>query len=460
MEGHQNLERYQDDLGQLPMLQVYSHIIYLFPTPEDVSQHQITQDVEGAVTKVRHAVPWMGARVVCTGKSSENSGVYRATACPFPARAIDVRNLDDSDALLPFSEIRRLKAPLSILDTKELTSVTSFPERFDVESDDNPAHVIRVQLTFIRGGVVLDFAIAHNMADAGGHFGLVKMVAMAMRGEDFPTSLLAAANHDRRGVVPLLGPQDVPMLDHNHHRRLAVSASAPLAPIPSEPARYHVFRFTPASMAALKDLARPVGGPANTNVLFVSTDDAICAFVWQRLVTARSHLFPPNTRSRFSRQIDGRRLVGLPRDYMGDMIHTASAWLTFAEITQQPLSSVAVYLRHELDKANTLHHLRSFATFIAEEPNKATITYAGPFDPRIDVGCSSIRGLPGIFPEFGRLGRPEFVRRPAGVPFPSTIVLFPGTNQGDCDAVIGLTDREFETLRRDAEWEKYTEYIG
>jgi hypothetical protein len=449
MDQYQDLDRYQDDLGQLPMLQAYSHILYFFPAPTTTSREQIIHDVEAAVTKVRQAVLWMGAKIICIGKGSGSSGVYRAVACAPPVPAIDVK--DVPDALPDYSVVRSRKAPLTVIDTKLLTPVPGYPERFDVDSEENPAHVVRVQLSFTSGGVVLDFAIAHNMADAGGHFGLVKMVAMAMRGEAFPAPLLAAANFDRRGVIPLLG-LDEPKLDHSHHRR-----SPGVAQGRTDPSSYHVFRFTIAAMAALKDLA---GSGLDPDVPFISTDDAVCAFAWQRLVTARKGRFPPETRSRFTRQIDGRRLVRLPAAYMGDVIHTVSTWLVFEKLLSKPLSYVALHLRRRLNETNTLHHLRSFATFIAREPDKANITYAGQFEPSVDVGCSSIRGLEGVFPEFGCLAKPEFIRRPPSVPFPSTVVLFPGTVEGDCDAVLGLTDAEFEILMKDPEWVKYTEHIG
>src|SRR5690606_28209742 len=102
---------------------------------------------------------------------------------------------------------------------------------------------------------------------------------------------------DRRSAVPLLG-DDEPMLDHSHHRRPPVTADAPL--MPNKPARYHIFRFTVASMAALKEIAGwqcavegEVDDPNATttadtsgappSVPFISADDAVCAFYWQRL---------------------------------------------------------------------------------------------------------------------------------------------------------------------------------
>ncbi|KAI2621286.1 transferase family-domain-containing protein [Hypoxylon sp. NC1633] len=454
MDDYRDLDRYQDQaLGQLPMLQVYSHILYFFPRPHDYSREQIIRDLEAAVTKVRQDVPWMGARVINVGKTDGKSGIYRPIACSLPKQAIDVA--DFTDEIPEYAAFQAQKAPLSMIDTEKLTPVSGFPKKFE-DSDEDPAHVVRLQVSFIRGGVIIDFAFEHNMGDASGHFGFVKLVATAMRGEDFSASFLEQANLDRRNIIPLLGPEDT-MLDHSHHKRPPVTDSAPF--IPRKDARYHVFRFTPANMAKLKDLASQREG-FDPEVPFISTDDAVCAFCWQHFMGVRQGRFPGTTESRFGRQIDGRKLVGLPANYMGEVAHTMSAWMTFEQLASAPLSTVASYLRKRLNETNNLHHLRSFASFIAREPDKSTITYAGKFNPDVDIGCSSIRTLAGVFPQFGRLGTPEFIRRPPSVPFPSTLVLYPGTPEGDCDAIACLTDADFEALSADPEWTRYVEHIG
>nr|QNC49727.1 Hfaza2E [Hypoxylon fragiforme] len=454
MADYCDLDRYRDPaISQLPMLQVYSHILYYFPMPNGVSREHIIQEFEAAITKVRQEVPWMGARVVNVGKTDTNSGTYKPIACPLPKNAIDVA--DYTDEIPEYAAIRAKRAPLSMIDTERLTPVSGFPKKFE-DSDEDPAHVVRLQASFIRGGVVVDFAFQHNMGDASGHFGFVKLIATAMRGEEFPPSFLEKANLDRRNAIPLLGPNE-PVLDHSHHKRPPVTDSTPF--VPRKDARYHVFRFTPANMAKIKDMANQCQG-FDPEVPFISTDDAVCAFCWQHFIAIRKDRFPPDTMSRFGRQIDGRKLVGLPPDYMGEVAHTMSAWMTFQQLTEAPLSTVASYLRKRLNETNNLHHLRSFATFIARDPDKSTITWAGQFNPDVDIGCSSIRTLAGVFPEFGKLGKPEFIRRPPSVPFPSTLVLYPGSPEGDCDAIACLTDADFEALSANPEWTKYVEHIG
>jgi hypothetical protein len=207
----------------------------------------------------------------------------------------------------------------------------------------------------------------------------------------------------------------------------------------------------------LKDLAGP---PESSDINFVSSDDALSAFIWQRYTVIRSQQFPRETRSRFSRAMDGRKLVGLTRDYLGITVHNVASWLKFGELIDMPLSSVAAHLRQRLNEANTTYHLRSYAAFIAKEPDKSIISYAGCFNADTDVGCTSVCGHLDVFPEFGVLGRLNFIRRPPTTPFPSLVALLPASPAGGCDIWICSKDADLVALREDAKWNEFVEYIG
>ncbi|KAE8372512.1 trichothecene biosynthesis acetyltransferase [Aspergillus bertholletiae] len=453
-ENNNHLDRYQDILGQLPMLQAYSHILYMFPTPKNATREEIVQSLEKAVCEVKEKVPWMGGRVVNVGRKSGNSGIYKVVPCAPPEAHIVIR--DFSDTLPAYSAIKAKKAPLSMIDTRLLTPVPGFPRRFE-DSDENPARVIWLQVSFVKGGLIIDFVIHHNMADAGGHFGFVKLVAMVMRGEKIPCYVIEQANRDRRSLFSLLAPNE-PMLDHSHHkcRPPAGDSSFPMEP---EQARYHVIRFTTTNMRRLKDLAQ-YHKTLDPNISFISTDDILCAFCWKHFTRVRLRRFKSDTRSRFSRAVDGRKALNIAPGYMGDVIHNVTTWLSFKELTEAPLGTVASHLRKNLIRLNTAYHIRSFASFISSEPDKATITYGGQFNPSTDVGCSSIRGMTDAFPDFGLLGQPDLIRRPPTDPFPGLLVLIPGSPGGDCDAYVCLTDTDMVALSMDPEWTEYVEYIG
>ncbi|GLA27910.1 hypothetical protein ACMYSQ_003764 [Aspergillus niger] len=170
----------------------------------------------------------------------------------------------------------------------------------------------------------------------------------------------------------------------------------------------------------------------------------------------------PEDRSRFSRAMDGRKLLGISAEYMGDLVHNVAAWLSFRELVELPLYAIASHLRRKLNHANTAYHVRSFATFIAQQPDKSTITYAGAFNPNTDVGMSSLSRADVMHHKFGVLGRPDFVRRPnfSENVLPSLLYIFPMRREEDLEMLICLTDADMEALKHDPEWNHVVEYIG
>ncbi|RMZ82140.1 hypothetical protein DV738_g1889, partial [Chaetothyriales sp. CBS 135597] len=413
---YHNLDRYQDVLGQLPVLQCYTHNVLAFALPENVARERIIQDLETAVETVKAKVPWLGGRVINEGKTKGNSGVYKVVAWPAPEKTIDVK--DVSDQLPPYVELKRRKFPAPLCDPKLLAPCSCFPLPF-VDSDEDPAYVVRVQASFIDGGVLIDFAAHHIMTDGIGLSQFSRLVAMAMGGEDFSDDLLHRANLDRRNLIPLLGPGEQ-LLDHSHNRRPTTIAPG--------------------------------------------------AWWWKMISTARlrhNTKLTVATKSKFSRAADGRRVLGLPEEYMGDTVYNISTWLTLGELRDAPLSTIAAALRKRVDEHRSAYHVRSFATFVSREPDKSTITYVGAFDPETDVGSSSLLGTR-AFDHFGPvLGTPDFVRRPVypspappPAAVPSILVLHPRNLDGDCDGVASLVDADLAMLNRDPRWSEYVEYIG
>ncbi|KAH8689528.1 trichothecene biosynthesis acetyltransferase [Talaromyces proteolyticus] len=450
----QDLNRYQDVFGQLPMLQAYSHIILTFSMPQNVSQEEIIKDIENAMRKVEEKVPWMAAQIVNVGKAPGYSGVNKYAPCPPAERPVVVK--DVSDAFPTYAEVKRLKAPINMLDSAFLSPCSSFPQPFH-GSEEDPARVIRLQVSFINGGIFLNFVLHHATGDAGGHFWLARMIAMAMRGEEFPESFLEEANRDRRKLFPLLGP-DEPMLDHSHLLRPPITADNPI--VTPTTTTWHFFRLTAAKMAKLKDLASQKEG-FEPGVPYITTDDAISAFCWQRFITARLPRLDLNTVAKFSRTIDGRKSLGISSNYLGDVIHNVQTHVSVKDLTEKPLSTIASRMRKRLNEVSNAYHVRSFASFIMSQPDKSTITYGGRVNTETDIGSSSVRAAELYF-DFGKLGRPDFVRRPClkGVSCPGLLAFLPQNPDGDCDFIAALTEADVAVLNKDPVWTSYVEYIG
>lgn len=476
-----NLTHYHDVLGQLPRLKTYTHMLLCFPLRDDLLATALIGSLESAARALFKAFPWLAARVVHEGSGPGNSGTFRLAPCPeFAGQNAIVRTKDCTDICPTFKEILDARGPVDMLDGGILGPVPAFPHIYD-DAELDPAPVFTLQANLVQGGLLLDAAAQHNFIDGGGLLRLLELLAGAMRGEPFSAAALEHGNRDRSTLIPLLG-RDEPMLDHSHLLREPLATGAPRPPPapPAQAARWHFVRFPSSKVAALKQRAN---NDIRAQGAFVSTDDALSAFIWRRLSAVRlarigagagegageGAAASDSEPSKFSRAVDARRALGVPRDYPGQMGYNATCRLALGELAggrsrsrsrSLSLGDVALRLRRAVGRVNHAHAVRSWATFVAREPDKSRIMFGGAFDPDRDVGVSSLLHASVHAVEFGPLGRPALVRRPRFGPLEGCIYLWTATGEGDVDVLLCLKGKDWEGLERDGEWGEYTEFIG
>lgn len=409
--------------------------------------------------------PWLASNVINKGSGPGNSGVFKLAPCSlFAAPNTIVRVKDCSNVCVLYAEIVQARGPFPILDGKILGPVKAFPETYE-ESEFDPASVIAIQANFIQGGLLLDAAAQHNFIDGGGLFQCMRLFAKAMCGEEFLDLEIQQGNRDRRNLIPLLSPSE-PILDHSHLRRQPISEkqSLPQPPATSRPpAAWYCFRFPAPKLAQLKclannDISREGSDPL---IPFISTNDALSAFCWRRVGAVRlSRRQRPNDFSKFSRALDARRAMQVPKEHMGQMGYNATCKLTFRELEKASLGNFASLLRRTVKGVNNEYSVRSWATFIANEPDKSTIMFGGSFNPDTDIGLSSLVHAELYSAEFGILGKPELVRRPNFTPLESCVYFWSQTEAGDFDVLMCLNEADLQALKMDQEWTEYAEIIG
>jgi hypothetical protein len=324
--------------------------------------------------------------------------------------------------------------------------------------------VIALQANFVRGGLLLDFAAQHNFIDMSGIEQCYSLLATALRGEPFPSDAIAQGNMDRRNLVPLL-EADEPVLDHGQFVRPGRDNMPPPPAEPDSPFSWRYFRFSPAKLAALKVMATPPTTETETGASsappYVSTNDALTAFCWQRVIAARlARRQTPEAVAKFCRAVDARRAMGVPAGYMGDLVTIATTTLGFRELAEAPLADIACRLRRDLTAVNNRDYVRSFATWIQRTADKTTIAYGGRFNPDTDIGSSSWAHVKLAKVAFGPLGRPSLIRRPDFVPLRSDIYFMPQTENGDIDALLCFNQADFDGLMADEMWTAFADYIG
>ncbi|KAF2204960.1 hypothetical protein GQ43DRAFT_446384 [Delitschia confertaspora ATCC 74209] len=456
-----SLAHYQDVLGQLPRLKTYTHILLCFPLYDDQSPIKFIASLEAAARVLADAFPWISCRVVHEGIGPEDSGTFRLAPCPEFSIPNTIVHVKDCTAACPtYQEILDAHGPVSMLDGSVLGPVPAFPQLYS-DASLNPAPVFTLQANLIRGGILLDAAAQHNFIDGGGLLRLLTLLAKALRGESFTPEELEHGNRDRSTLIPLLRP-DEPMLDHSHLLRESALTSAPQPPpAPAADVHWSFVRFPVAKVVALKSRANEDIQKTNPG-FFVSTNDALSAFIWQRISSVRQKRLQhaPSAFSKFSRALDARRALGIPREYLGQMGYNATCRLTFQELQEQSLGEVALFMRQAVAAVNNEYAVRSWATFVAQEPDKSKIMFGGAFNPDTDIGVSSLIHGSVQDVEFGGLGKPELVRRPRFSPLTSCIYLWTQTGGGDVDALLCLKEGDWKGLRDDVGWAGCTEFIG
>ena len=443
---------YADVMGQFPQLAAYNHGSAIFKVDETVSRETIVKEVKDAVAKITDKIPWLAQRVVREGACEGFSGTFKAAPWPEnePGQGV-VRVKDCSDVCPSYEELVAAQAPVRMLDGSILCPVPGFPARYD-EAKFGPPPCLLIQINFIKGGAILTFSNQHNLIDGTGVFQVIMLLARAMNGKHIPNGAIEQGNRDPSTVIPLY-PEGVPIRDHDYLR------ARPIATPPLAPAKWAQIKFLKRAQLKVKTLANDAGGYDN-EVPFISTGDAVCALYWKTLAKARiANGQDPASISRISRAIDSRAVMKIPTSFMGQLVYSSRTYLTFQELVDLPLSTIACALRKNLNNDNTEHSVRSYATYISREPDKMKLTYAGPCNRATDISSSSM-ATAALVLKFGVLGEPVYIRRPNLPGVNGSLYFYPPEVSGDLNLLVCLNDYEMEALQKDELWGQSTEFIG
>jgi hypothetical protein len=439
-------------LGQLPRLKTYTHVLLAFPLPKDLPLDDLIALLDTAIKHLEETFPWLAYQIVHQNNEPNNSGTFGLAPCT-SNKILHIK--DHTSTLPPYHTIFSTHGPVRSLPGTILAPVPAFPQIY-TDTSLNPAPVFTLQLTLIEGGIFLDVAAQHNVIDGGGLLRLLEHLAKSMRGESFSEEEIEHGNREQSGVVGLLGPEEK-MLDHSHLVRESLSVQAP---VKRAEARWGFVRIPAEKIAKLKSRANE--DVRDDHGTFVSTNDALSAFIWKRIAAVRlaQGVMKHTDSSKFSRALDARRALGLPREYLGQMGFNASCHLTFDQLQDQSLGETALHLRRTAEKVNNAYAVRSWATFIDREPDKSKIMFGGAFNPDTDIGVSSLLHASVSDVDFGVLGKPDLVRRPEFLPLEGCVYLWTQTVRGNVDVLMCLKGRNWEGLEGDGEWKEFTEFIG
>ncbi|KAF2475872.1 putative trichothecene 3-O-acetyltransferase [Lindgomyces ingoldianus] len=457
MSGLQRLDLPLEIFGQQPGLNgLYTQICHCYPVSDASTHSTITERLQTGLGKLTASFPWIA------GQTINESGTFKIKDFEKTPRLI-VKDLRNDSSMPTYNALKKAEFPFSMLDENIICPRNTLPGM----SNDSTSPVFLVQATFITDGLLLCFVGEHNCMDMTGQGHIIYLFSKACRNESFTDEELRTGNLDRRNIIPLLDDSYTPgpELDRQIIKPLPkrackgvgeIAATRPVIP----KSIWAYFDFSSASLAKLKSLAmetKPSGAG------FVSTDDALTAFIWQGVSRARLARLRPTKKSTCARAIDPRRYLNIPMTYPGLVQNMAYNDSTLQEVAGESLGVIAAQLRSAVDPktSNIAHRTSALATLLSQVEDKSHINVTANMDFSSDIMLSSWAKVNSYDLDFDLgLGKPEAVRRPMFTGVESLIYLMPKRRDGESAAGICLREEDMDRLRNDEEFIKYGTYIG
>lgn len=368
-----------------------------------------------------------------------------------------IKDLTEDESAPTMEGLREARFPFSKLDENLICPIKTFAPEVR-EGSTVPTPVLFLQANFIRGGLLLTINAVHRTMDITGQVHMLSLLSKACRNVPFTDEEVTNGNLDRRNIIPLLDenweadaqPPVIPKTTSTD------TPSKQSAPPPQIGYAWAYFSFTSTSVAQLKAHATSsVTSPS----AFVSSDDSLCALIWQSIARARLARLDPATASIFTRIVEIRQLFDIPKEFPGNIVTQTLNNSTLQDVTSQTIGDLASQLRSKLDPESLKHTFQANATRQARTKNK--IIKPAAVDHSNFVMMSSWMKADCYDFDFNLgLGKPEAVRRPKFTPFPGAVFLSPRALDGEVVAGMCLREDEMEILKADEELLKYGQYIG
>lgn len=441
----EQLDYYLDVLGQQPLLlKLYTQICFCYSVHDPSLHSKVIDTLTTGLERLSASFPWVAGQVV------KEDGVFKIKPFERIPRLV-VKDLRDDPSVPTMDDLRNANFPMSMLDENIIAPRNTLP-------DDQPtAPVFVCQANFITGGLLLTIVAQHNVMDMTGQSQIMDLLSKACHNEPFTSEEVSSGNLDRRNIFPLLDDswQPGPELDRQIIKPPPASNDAPPPP-PN--CTWTYFTFSATSLSALKSLASKTLTSG-----YISTDDALSAFIWQSVLRARKPRLDPTALTTFARAVDPRRYLGIPSTYPGVIQNMAYNTYTLEELLSLPLGAIASSLRSTVDpkSSDLAYRTRAFATFISRHPNETVASVTASTDLSTDIMLSSWAKYDCYELDFSLgLGKPVEVRRPRFVPFESLMYLMPRSKEGEIALAACLREGDLERLRGDGEWMRYARYVG
>ncbi|KAI8954374.1 putative trichothecene 3-O-acetyltransferase [Xylaria longipes] len=438
------------DLYGQRLVPVFTQISFCFAIPDDFRVEDISGVLTRGAERLAEHFPWIAGQVVCDGATEGSTGSFKIKSLEAKPR-VWVKDLQDDPSFPSWGVLQQSNFPMNVLDESIVA-----PRRTTAGlSDSTPAEVFQLQATIIKGGLILTFLGQHQV---------ISLFSKACKNDTFTQEELRIGNLAPENVVRILDDPWAPgpELEYNIIKQ-EVSQSGPgrvQDPMAMELGVWSYFNFSASALRELKSRATRTLPP---NSSYITTDDALTAFVWQSIARARLPRYGSTTETLFARAVDLRRYLDISETHPGFVQNMTYHSFSMGQVARSSLGVIAAKFRAAVDPktSNLACHGRSLATLINSTSDKRTISFLAGCDLSRDVMLSSWANQDSYQLDFGLgLGKPQAVRRPQFDSLPGLAYFMPKSPAGDIGVAICLSADDAKLLRADSEFIKHATYIG
>jgi hypothetical protein len=472
-----------DLMGAQPALfKLYTQLAFIYTMSDTSSKPHIVSVLTRGLKHLSKSFPWVAGQVVHTSAGSKGTAKYKIRPLNSTPKLV-VKDYTETFSVATFEQLEKARFPMSMMSEDiwapcPTLSGLAYSPSGPASSDDKTAPVMLVQLSFIKGAVVLCINLQHNVCDMMGQAAIMSWLSKACREETFTEHDILLGQMDRTKVVPLIeddqwSPVDVLddqlMSSQRHFEDQSATATAPAPEVkgaePLEPHERPVlgtyFNFSAASLKTLKALATETL-PSSRE--YISMDDAISAFIFQSVLRARKPRINEQRLVTFARAVDARRYLGIDPEYPGILQNMTYTKYQLSTLLDTPLGHIAATMREQVDPNSSDIALRTRAlmTFLSRSPENALdVNFTASLKTDADIMLSSWAKVPAYDWDFGiGLGQPEAVRRPGFVPVESLMYIMPKDRRGDVPVWMCLREDDLKRLNEDTEWTRFATHLG
>lgn len=336
--------------------------------------------------------------------------------------------------------------------------------------------VLSVQANFVKGGLLLAMCFHHNFVDAYGagriiarfseHCCGVSEAAKSTSSDqtcgmpDVLTIEKVQASHKFEDLKHNSELWQLNCLDWKDPPEGHVPFEWPdfipsLLPVRQPPVVTSMFSFSTEALKELKRLAQPPERKA-----WVSTNDALVAFLWRHIMRARFQWAVDGDESRKEElssvvvALDGREDLSVSPRYVGNCLFHCFTYLPISRVGDMstPLSDISIKIRQTVNKTRNPKLLADVVGLAATIPNRQTIRYANDNLGK-DVYTTSWVDLPLYRLNWGALGQTDFFRIPDRH-FESLCCILP-PREGVVELIISMEEGHTNRLQHDEEFAKF-----